>query len=100
MHERRSSPRQPFDVFVNKFIRGYPHACRAIDVSAGGMELECLGQPDSYMPSFSLELRLPGDPHTVWLWARRVARVGRRERYEFLHASAEDRHRLARYLAS
>jgi hypothetical protein len=98
MEERRRHPRKPVDVFLNKFIGGYPHLCRVLDVSEGGIQLMALGEPETRMESFPLELRLPGERATFWLWARRVARRGRREALELVSSSEEDRQRLARFV--
>lgn len=98
MHERRRFPRKAVDVFLNKFIGGYPHLCRAVDISAGGIQLVGFNEPETRMESFPLELRLPGDSQTFWLWARRVSARGRRQVLEFVNTNAEDAHRLARFV--
>ncbi|MBK7586793.1 MAG: PilZ domain-containing protein [Myxococcales bacterium] len=100
MDDRRRFPRKTVDVFLNKFIGGYPHLCRAVDISAGGMQLVGFHEPVTHMESFPLELRLPGDSHTMWLWARRISARGRRQVLEFVNPSAEDSHRLERFIES
>lgn len=98
MHERRRFPRKAVDVFLNKFIAGYPHLCRAVDISACGIQLVGFREPATHMQSFPLELRLPGDSRTLWLWARRVSARGRRQTLEFVKPSPDDVHRLERFV--
>ena len=100
MDERRRSARKAVDVFLNKFIGGYPHLCRAVDISTEGIQLVGYHQPATRMESFQLELRLPGDGHTLWLWARRISTRGRNQVLEFVSRSAEDAHRIERFMAS
>jgi len=100
MSERRENPRKPVEVFFNKYVGGYPHLCRALDISRTGVQAVNLGQPETHMQSFSLELRLPGEKGTFWLWARRVRSEGRREALEFVATSPEDEHRLERFVAT
>jgi len=100
MHERRRFRRKAVDVFLNKFIGGYPHLCRVVDISQGGVQLVGVNEPDTRMESFPLELRLPGDSQTFWLWARRVAREGRRQMLEFVNVSEEDGARLRNFVES
>jgi hypothetical protein len=98
MTERRRFPRQAVDVFLNKFIGGYPHLCRVIDISPRGIQIARHREPVTHMQSFQLELRLPGDSHTLWLWARSVSERGRRQVLEFVSPSPEDAHRIERFV--
>lgn len=100
MNERRRFPRKSVDVFLNKFIGGHPHLCRAVDISERGIKLVTYHEPRTHMRSFPLEIRLPGDSETFWLWARRISQEGRRQVLEFVSPTPADSHRLARFMAT
>lgn len=99
MDERRRSPRKPLSFFFNKYIGGYPHLCRALDISTEGIRAVAISEPETRLESFPIELRLPGEPQTLWLWAKRVRRSGRREVLELISTRSQDFHRLERYLS-
>jgi len=94
MSERRGKRRRSVDVFFNKYLGGHPHLCRAVDVSETGMHVVVLSEPDGAMESFPMELRLPGDSQTLWLWGRCVRRKDRKQAIEFVGLSDETRHRI------
>jgi hypothetical protein len=100
MTERRRSQRRDIGFYFNKYIGGYPHLCRALDVSSKGIQAIAINEPETRMEAFPIERRLPGDSHTFWLWGRRVRSHGRRQAIEFLNLSVEDAHRLERYMTA
>jgi len=100
MTERRLSYRKPVEVFFNQYVDGYPHLCRAVDISKTGVRAVTLSrQPETHLRSFSLELKLPGERQTFWLWARQVRKNGRNTALEFVGVSEEDERRLERFVA-
>jgi hypothetical protein len=98
MLDRRQGPRATTDLLFNKFVEGYPHLCRCMDLSVSGLRALSLGEPEREASSFALELGLPGAEECLWLWARRVWRHGPEHALEFLALRARDRERLAHYL--
>lgn len=62
--ERRHQDRRPVDIFINRFINGYPYLCQALDVSTAGMRLRPLHEPHLHAgaaPRFmGLQFQLPG----------------------------------------
>ncbi len=99
MFDRRESFRKPVSIFFNKFLGGHPYLCRTLDVSPNGILAEVFGEPEDAMTSFPIELRLPGDPDSVWAWARAVRREGRRQAIEVMSTDPASEHRLARFMA-
>src|SRR5262245_32036446 len=58
---RRTDERRSVDVFVNRFLNGYPYLCRATDISRSGMRLWPLIEPMNETPRFmGLQFQLPG----------------------------------------
>jgi hypothetical protein len=99
MFDRRSSFRKPIRMFFNKYLGGYPHLCRSVDLSSTGLLAVTYSEPEVAMDSFPISLRLPGDPSPVWVWARGVWRQDRTQAIEFLSSGSDDAHRLERFLA-
>jgi len=62
--ERRQR-RIPVDILLNKYIDGEPHVCRAVNVSAGGMLLYKVFEPDVRQEEVSLEFQLPGSSRVL-----------------------------------
>ncbi len=99
MFDRRREKRRPLDVYFNKYVDGYPHLCRAVDVSQGGMLASNLFEPAHTPSAFPVEVQLPDEPAGLWIWARRVGRRDGKEAVRFVSMSEEDSARLAAYLA-
>jgi hypothetical protein len=99
MSERRVSNRQSIDFFFNKYVAGYPHLCRSVDLSSTGILADAINEPSIAGESFPIEIRLPGDSQTLWLWGQRVRQRGRRQAIRFVNLSQHDERRIARYLA-
>ncbi len=97
--DRRSSRRAGVEILLNKYIDGYPHTCRAIDLSMGGVLVNRIHEPQLDREFYSLQLGLPGeDP--IWVWSRPVWTKGSRQALRFVSMEAGDRARLARYLGT
>ena len=66
IRDRRRDHRRPVDVFVNRFVNGYPYLCRATDISRSGMRLLPLLEPRATPPRFmGLQFQLPGSTEIV-----------------------------------
>ncbi len=100
MRNRRQSPRKQFDVFFNKYLDGHPYLCRAVDLSPDGMMAVTHVEPTVQNDSFPVEIRFPGEPSSLWLWARTVRREGERQAMEFLGLGRGERRKLERCLAA
>src|SRR5690606_6252244 len=87
MEERRSKSRKAIDLYFNKFISGFPYLCRCIDISSAGVLVETYAEPKVEHERFQVELRLPGDEESLWLWARRTRVNGTRHAFEFMNPS-------------
>ncbi len=106
--ERRAVPRIQVDLFFNKYIDGYPHLCRALDVSEGGLLLERVSEPDVDRPLYPVEIgvmsQVEGEaPEVVdrlWLWAKQVWSENDRQALSFIGVEERDRTKLARILSS
>jgi hypothetical protein len=88
------------DLLLNKFIDGFPHACRVLDISMGGMLVRRIHEPDTKRDNYPLELGLPGMEGTMWIWSRPLWTKGQRQALRFVAMDPADRARLARYLGN
>lgn len=100
MSERRSAPRQTLDIYFNKYLDGQPHLCRSLDLSVSGMRALRLSEPDSSVTAFPVELRLPGDAESLWIWAQAVRLGDAEQGLQFVGIDDSDRGRISRYLAA
>jgi hypothetical protein len=98
MPDRRYANRLPFDVFFNKFLDGHPYLCRAVDISETGILCDVFTEPETRHESFPLELRLPDDDRTLWVWGRKIRSTGKREAIRFLALHTDDRAVLDQFL--
>ncbi len=98
MSERRVSTRRNIDFYFNKYLGGYPHLCRSVDLSPKGIFAIAINEPSIGTEAFPVEIRLPGDSQTLWLWGRRVRQKGRLQAIRFVNLSADVERRIARYL--
>lgn len=99
MTERRNTDRAPVDLFLNKYIDGYPYLCRAKNLSWGGLLLETTVEPCHQREFFSLEIELPGFAERVWLWTRPAWIRGRQQAHRIIGIDVRDERVLAEYLA-
>ena len=98
MIDRRFASRRPIQVFFNKYLRGYPYLCRSLDLSVRGALALTFCEPEQPLSSFPVELRLPGAPDSVWVWARGVWRQDGKQAIEFVKLEASDERRLGEFL--
>ncbi|HVU02731.1 MAG TPA: PilZ domain-containing protein [Polyangiaceae bacterium] len=100
--ERRTELRHGIDVFFNKFLDGHPYLCRAVDISRTGILFDVFTEPETRHESFPIELRLPGEDRSLWVWGRKVRAGGshRREAVRFVSLHTDDRIALDRYLTT
>jgi len=96
--ERRSSARRPVDMIVNQYIDGYPYACRAQDISSGGILLRRPHEPLHTMKSYAVEIGVPGQEDRIWVWARVAWARGDRQALRFLGMGPADREMLDRLI--
>jgi len=106
MTDRRQSPRKRVDLLFNKYIDGYPHLCRTIDVSEGGLLLERVSEPNVSRDFYPVEIGLmemPKDgeesaPERVWLWAKQVWTDGTLQALKFIGVEESDLKKLHKLL--
>ena len=67
MTDRRQSPRKRVDLLFNKYIDGYPHLCRTIDVSEGGLLLERASEPQIQREFYHVEIGLMDRTRADWV---------------------------------
>jgi hypothetical protein len=95
--ERRAAPRRSAHVYFNKYIDGHPYLCEAVELSASGMLVRRVNEPDAPRACYALELAAgplgPGDER-IWLCASPVWSAGELEALEFVAQSARDRELL------
>jgi hypothetical protein len=95
--DRRGDGRARFaGVFANKYIDGIPHVVELLDVSASGLQVRRILEPESASMTYPLELSLGGV--TLWAWTRRVWRRGNREALRIVSADSVDQARLRKFL--
>ncbi|MDB4936091.1 MAG: hypothetical protein JWP87_3063 [Labilithrix sp.] len=95
--ERRGDGRARFaGIFANKYIDGIPHVVELLDVSASGLQVRRILEPESSSMTYPLELEVGGV--TLWAWTRRVWRRGNREALRIVSADSLDRARLRKFL--
>lgn len=63
--DARRHARTPLDIVLNKYIRGQPHLCRAVNLSRGGMLLRKVFEPDVAHDAVTLEFQLPGSDEVL-----------------------------------
>ena len=95
--ERRAAPRRLANVYFNKYIDGQPYACEAVELSATGMLLRRIHEPDASRACYAVELASgagAGPEDRVWLCASPVWTAGELEALHFVAQSDRDRERL------
>jgi hypothetical protein len=94
----RSDVRRPFEMLFNKYLEGYPYLCRTVDLSSTGLRAELFSQPAHGDETFPVELRLPYEDESLWIWARRVWQRDQQEALFFMSMRDRDRTRLKEFL--
>lgn len=100
MQERRHAHRAPVNTLVNKYIDGFPYVCEALDLSAGGMLIRRIWEPERDKDFFPLELALPNARAGMWIWTRTVWTRGETQALRFVWMDEADRGLLSNYLDS
>src|SRR3954468_5362613 len=98
--ERRSAPRSPASIYFNKYIDGQPHLCEAIELSATGMLVRKVHEPEAARACYAIEIAPGSEGEGVWLCATPVWSSGPFEALGFVGQSAVDRERVAGLIAS
>jgi len=68
----RKNPRVALDIFLNKFIEGTPYLCRTTDISAEGMYVGVLIEPELAAANetdgqvIGLQFQLPGTEEVIY----------------------------------
>ena len=100
--DRRHAPRTRVDLLFNKYIDGYPHLCRTIDVSSGGLLLERVNEPKCDRQFFPVEIGLMDANADVierlWIWAQQVWSDGERQALKFVGMEERDERKLKKLL--
>jgi hypothetical protein len=100
--DRRQTPRTRVDLLFNKYIDGYPHICRTIDVSPTGLLLERVSEPAVEREFYPVEIGVldpKGDLiERLWIWAQQVWSNGERQALKFVGLEDRDRRRLRKLL--
>jgi hypothetical protein len=66
MANHRKTKRAPLDVYLNKFVGGVPHLSRASDISAEGVSLARLLEPEQGGKRVGLQFQLPGSEEIIY----------------------------------
>jgi hypothetical protein len=93
MFERRAAPRTSARVYFNKYIDGHPHLCEALELSATGMLVRRIHEPDAERAAYAVELAtgpLDGDGERLWLCASPVWSAGELEALRFVECGLRD----------
>lgn len=101
--ERRAAPRTEAHVYFNKYIDGHPYLCEAVELSASGMLVRRVNEPDAPRACYAVELAAgPLDPgqERIWLCASPVWSAGGLEALQFVAQSERDRELLAGLMAT
>ena len=69
----RKTPRVALDIFLNKFIEGTPYLCRSTDISAEGVYVGALIEPEALLAAnetpgktVGLQFQLPGTEEVIY----------------------------------
>lgn len=66
MTEKRTTNRVALDVYMNKFIKGVPFMVRARDISANGIYLTQLIEPQAGDGRVGVQFQLPGVKEVIY----------------------------------
>ena len=88
--DRRRAPRRPVAMLFNKYSGGTPFVAEAIEISATGMLVRRIAEPDFTQACYAVEIGDPTGP-TRWLCASPVWRDGDLEALRFVSHSDADR---------
>ena len=95
--DRRTDGRARFrGIFANKYIDGIPHLVELVDVSASGLQVRRILEPETNSMTYPLELSIGGV--TLWAWTRQVWRRGNREALRMVSTDTVESARLRKFL--
>src|SRR5262245_38971101 len=63
--DRRAEQRLKIDLFINRFVNGYPYLCLATDISRTGMRVVPLHEPAGGPKYMGLQFQLPGTSDVI-----------------------------------
>jgi hypothetical protein len=66
------------DLLANRFLDGYPHLCKVVDISRGGMRLVPVSAPAVTAAAQALQFQLPGSDEVLTASAETVSVAGPR----------------------
>lgn len=66
MSDKRKRNRAPLDVYLNKYVGGVPYMARAADISADGVSLAHLIEPQHHKKRVGLQFQLPGTEEVIY----------------------------------
>jgi hypothetical protein len=94
--DRRAAPRTRLDLLFNRYIDGYPHLCRIVDVSETGLLLARIAGPVIEREFYPVEIGVLEDddverPERLWLWTKQVWTSGEHQALRFLEVKDRDR---------
>lgn len=92
--DRRRAPRKRVSVLFNKYVDGTPFVAEALEVSATGMLVRRIAEPDLPQACYAVEIGAPDGP-ARWLCATRIWRDGDFEALSFVAHSEADRAHIA-----
>ena len=83
-------------MLLNKYIDGFPHLVELLDLSASGMVVRKVSEPDVHRDFYSIEIEIPGTSERMWLWARNVWSRNQQQALRFVGIDPADRALLAK----
>ncbi|MDP7037781.1 MAG: PilZ domain-containing protein [Myxococcota bacterium] len=100
---QRRYKRAPVQAYVNKIIGNEPHLSMMRNISAGGLYLEKLLEPDQQEASHvGLEFQLPGSSRVIWavgsILRDEDANQDEGTAIQFLRLSAQDKEYIRQYV--
>ena len=95
--DRRRAPRRQVAMLFNKYAGGTPFAAEALEISATGMLVRRLSEPNFEQACYAVEIGDPDGP-TRWLCASPVWRHGDLEALTFVAHTDDDRAFLRAYV--
>lgn len=66
MSNQRKKSRAPLNVLLNKYVGGVPYMTRTADISADGLSLARLIEPEHHRKRVGLQFQLPGSEEVIY----------------------------------
>lgn len=66
MANKRNTKRVPLDIYLNKYMGGVPYMVRTADISAEGISLARLIEPEHPARRVGLQFQLPGSEEVIY----------------------------------